>query len=152
MFFRAAAFRADAFAARFLGGEVGGDTPDPDPAPAVQPTGGWSFPPDYGRSADERRREREQERERLEITAREQKKLDRAAKSIAKRVTARDAAAVETEIAQAREFDLLIADITARNSAVMEGLAALLLQSLMARVMQDLRDEDDAIAMLLLEM
>jgi hypothetical protein len=145
MFLRCAAFRADAFAARFLGGEVGGaDT-------AATPTGGWNrLPRRFSRpqSDDELRAERE----RLGIIPREQKKLDRAARAIAKRVTARDAVAVEMEITHAREFDQLIADITARNNAVMEGLAMMLMQSLQARIMEELRDEDDAIAMLLMEM
>lgn len=34
MFLRAAAFRADAFAARFLGGQVGGAGPEPEPTPS----------------------------------------------------------------------------------------------------------------------
>lgn len=118
-------------------------------ADTVTPTGGWSFPPDYGRSAEDRRKERE----RLKITEREQRKIDRAAKAIALRVgDDRSPVAVETEIAHAREFDKLIADITARNTAVMEGLALLLMQSLQARILEELRDEDDAIAMLLMEM
>ena len=40
MFLRAAAFRADAFAARFLGGEVGGVAPEPEVQPGSTTHGG----------------------------------------------------------------------------------------------------------------
>lgn len=148
MFLRAAAFRADAFAARFLGGEVGGAAPEPE---AQRPTGGWNFPPEYGRrQTDEERRE---ERERLGIIPKQQKGLDRAARAIAKRVDpGRSPEEIAAEVAKAKEFDKIMADLTARNRQVIEGYALMVMQAIQARILEELRDEDDAIAMLLLEM
>lgn len=119
----------------------------PEPEVQQQPTGGW-LPRDFGRAQTEE--ERRKERERLGIIPKEQRKIDRAARSIAKRVETPQQA--EAEILRAKEFDTLMSDISARNNEVMEGLAALLAQAILARILEDLRDEDDAIAMLLLEM
>jgi hypothetical protein len=133
----------------FFTGAGSPSEPQPEPEAATTPTGGWErLPPSFGRrQSDEELRE---ERERLGIIPREQKKLDRAARSIAKRVD--DPAKAEAEIMRAKEFDKLMSDITARNNQVMEGLAAMLVQSLMLRVLEEMRDEDDAIAMMLMEM
>jgi hypothetical protein len=108
--------------------------------------GGYSTP----RRTDADIRE---ERERLGIIPREQRKLERAAKSIAKRIDpGQSPEEIAAEVARAKEFDKLMAEITARNAAVVDGLALLLMQSLHERILQELRDEDDAIAMLLMEM
>lgn len=144
MFFRAAAFRADAFAARFLGSEVGGA---PEPAPEQQPTGGWhTLPRDFGRSqhAEARRRERE----RLGIEPAQQRAIDRAAVKIAPTVTQGGLVSPQAVIA-APAFDRLL--MIVRPS---EGDVAALVQAILDRLawMAEQDEEDEAIPRLMMEM
>lgn len=130
-------------------GEAGGSPPIP--LTPNQPTGGWAFPPQMGRVQTPE--ERRQERERLGIIPRQQKGLDRAARSIAKRVDPGiSPEELQRRIAEAKEFDKIMADLTARNQQIIDGLALMIMQAIQARILEELRDEDDAIAMLLLEM
>lgn len=159
------------FARRYFGGRYfapvywgdGGDgvPPEPQPEAAQFYSGGWerakqrakSLHNLYPQQTDEERRE---ERERLGIIPREQKKLDRAAKSIAKRIDpGQSAEQIAAEVMRAKEFDGLMSDISARNQEIIDGLdgmALLMAHAIQYRILQELQDEDDAIAMLLLEM
>jgi len=149
MFLRAEAFRAKAFAARFLGGVVGA-APEPE-AEEVSPVGGWERLQHVFRRP-QTEEEKRKERERLGIIPREQRKIERAAKAIAKRIAERPSVDIEAEILRASEFNKLMADISARNKEIIGGLSLFLVQAIQARILEELRDEDDAIAMLLLEM
>lgn len=120
------------------------------PAAAVQTySGGW-FIPQYRYQTDDEKRE---ERERLGIIPREQKKLERAARAIAKRIEPGvSLEQLQQEVMRAEEFNRLMADISQRNRDIIDGLALMMAQAIEARILEELRDEDDAIAMLLLEM
>ena len=142
------------FGARYYGprywGPAPGDGVEP-PAPEVQQSGGvWDYYHSPRRPTDDEIRE---ERERLGILPREQRKLDRAAKAIARRIPqAASEAEIAAEIERAKEFDKIMADLTARNRQALESFALLIRQAIEWRILEELRDENDAIAMLLLEM
>ncbi len=120
----------------------------PTPEPEQFYSGGWDLR--YRHQTEDELRE---ERERLGIIPREQRKLERAAKSIAKRMEPGVSLDVlKQEVLRAEEFNRLMADISKRNQLVIDGLAYLMAQAIEARILEELRDEDDAIAVLLLGM
>lgn len=149
MFLRAAAFRADAFAARFLGGEVGGAGPEPEPTPEQQPTGGWLT---FHQFQAELRRRREREREELEITESEQRAIDRAATKIARSLPGVGLAApleARQAVLAAPQFDALL--MTLRPS---EGEIQALVSAILLRIawMAAEQEEEEAIVRLMMEM
>lgn len=105
-----------------------------------------------------------EERERLGILPKQQKALTKVAKRIAKRVEPlASPQEIEREVRWAEEFNLLIADLTARNRQVMDGWSLLIARAIEARIMAAIRaererllaeqrDEDDAIGLMLMEM
>lgn len=154
MFLRAAAFRADAFAARFLGGEVGGVTP---PTPPAAPSSGGSpgyYRPigdDYRTPADIIRRRRREERERLDLTEAQQRKIDRAAAKIAATAPpeVKGGLLAAPAVMAAPAFDRLLTALRPTEGQVMA-----LVQAIMDRLawMQAEQDEEEAVIRLLMEM
>lgn len=136
---------------RYFGpGGAGGPVIPPAPAPE-QPTGGWEPGAwERYRTPADLRRAREEERERLAITEAQQRKIDRAAVKIARRVAKEGLNADQPTVMAMPSFDALLAALRPN-----EGQAVALAEAIMARLAwaaaAERADEEAAIMALLTE-
>jgi hypothetical protein len=124
----------------------GAAAPEPETAPAVQPTGGWMSPPGLGRHETAEMRHRE--RVRLGIEQAQQRAIDRAAVRIAATAPHGGLLAPAAVLA-APAFDRLLAALQPT-----EGQAMTLVEAVLARLawMQAEADDEEAIVRLMMEM
>lgn len=116
-------------------------------APEQTSGGSWGYYSPRRPTDDDIRKERE----RLGILPR--RKIERAAKAIAKRIDpGQSQEEIAREVARAKEYDQIMAELTARNQAAIEGIGLMVMRAIEAQILEQLREEDDAIAMLLMEM
>lgn len=121
------------------------------PVEDTRPTGGWDVFTHYRHRADALRRQREQEREELELTEQEQRRLDRAAVKIARRVAKEGLNADRPAVIAAPAFDAVLAALRPTEGQAL-ALADAILQRILWMAAAQQADEEAALMALLAEL
>ena len=123
----------------------------PPPA-ADRPTGGWTVSAwERYKTPDDIRRDREDERRRLDLTAPEQRKLDRVAVKIARRVAREGLTADQAVVIAAPAFDAVLTALRPTEGQVL-ALADAILERVVWMAEMERRDEEAALMALLMEL
>ncbi len=131
-------------------GDAGGVTPPtPDPEPTT--TGGWNVFSEPQRRAEALRRQREREREELELSEAEQRRLDRAATKIARRIAKEGLNADRPAVMAAPAFDAVLAALRPTEGQAL-ALADAILQRILWMAAAQQADEEQALLALLAEL